>query len=182
MALKITKWNFIKIFLFVFDIAIISINIALFIFTYYLIRKEYNTRSSLKLFLKPFFVSILNVLLDIIMNKTNLRMKYAGHNRYGMITRFFMFYFVLSIIIYTDQREKYVIKNREDNINDVGNWIHYLGLIDIGLILFSMILSFFIIDIQNVNQILVKKKKNNERLGEELNIILNENDNEKDKD
>ena len=45
-----------------------------------------------------------------------------------------------------------------------------------------MILSFFIIDIQNVNQILVKKKKNNERLGEELNIISNENDNEKDKD
>ena len=109
-------------------------------------------------------------------------MKYAGHNRYGMITRFFMFYFVLSIIIYTDQREKYVIKNREDNINDVGNWIRCLGLIDIGLILFSMILSFFIIDIQNVNQILVKKKKNKERLGEELNIILNENDNEKDKD
>ena len=109
MAVRITKWSCTKIFLFFFDVFIFLINIALFIFTYYLLRKEYYTRASLKLFIIPFFASILNIFIDFLMNKINLKMKYAGHNRYGMITRFFMFYFVLIIIIFTDQREKYIL-------------------------------------------------------------------------
>ena len=102
MALKVTKWNCIKYFLCFFDIIILLINVILFGFTFYLIRKEYFRRSSLKLFTWPFFVSIINVFIDIIMNKTNLMMRYAGHNRYGMIARFFMFYFILTLIIYSD--------------------------------------------------------------------------------
>ena len=54
------------------------------------------------------------------MNKINIEMKYAGHNRYGMIIRFFMFYCLLTLIIYSDQRTKYVINEGEDKykIND----------------------------------------------------------------
>ena len=76
-----------------------------------------------------------------------------------MITRFFMFYFILTIIIYSDQREKYVLKNKDENIFGINNSIEIIGAIDIGLLLFSMILSFLVIDIQNTGQILVKKKK-----------------------
>ena len=174
MALKITKWNCIKGFLFAFDIIIFLINISLFIFTFYLIRKEYFARASFKLFAVPFLVSIINVFIDLLMNKTNYNMKYAGHNRYGMITRFFMFYFILTIIIYSDQREKYIIKNNENTIIDINEYVHYLGIINIGLLIFSMILGFFVIDIQNVNQILVKKKKKDlGQIGEEMGLVQN---------
>ena len=173
MALKITKWNWIKIFLFFFDVLIFLINIALFILTYYLIKKEYNTRASLKLFIIPFFVSIVNIFIDFLMNKINIKMKYAGHNRYGMITRFFMFYFILTIIIFTDQREKYILKEKEENTMDISLFIYYLGLLDIVLLLFSMILSFFIIDIQNINQVAVKKKKLKSLEVEEMDMIEN---------
>ena len=98
-------------------------------------------------------------------------MKYAGHNRYGMITRFFMFYFILTIIIYSDQREKYVIK--DDDV-DANKFIYNLGLVDIGVLIFSMILGFFVIDVQNFNQILVRKKKKiPEPAGEEMGLIDN---------
>ena len=171
MALKVTRWNFVKCFLFSIDIIIFAINATLFGFTFYLIRKEYYRRASLKLFIVPFFVSIINVFIDLLMNKTNLMMKYAGHNRYGMITRFFMFYFILTIIIYSDQREKYVIK--EEDI-DANKFIYNLGLVDIGVLIFSMILGFFVIDVQNFNQILVRKKKKiPEPTGEEMGLIDN---------
>ena len=172
MALKVTKWNFVKCFLFSFDIIIFLINVALFGFTFYLIREEYYRRASLKLFIVPFFVSLFNVFVDILMNKTNLMMKYAGHNRYGMITRFFMFYFILTIIIYSDQREKYVLNDNDDI--DANKWIYNLGIVDIGVLIFSMILSFFVIDVQNFNQIIVRKKKKiPEPVGEEMGLIDN---------
>ena len=156
MALKVTKWNCLKFFLFAFDIIIFLINATLFGFTFYLIRKEYFRRGSLKLFIVPFLVSIFNIFIDILMNKTNLMMKYAGHNRYGMITRFFMFYFILTIIIYSDQREKYVIK--DDDV-DANNYIYNFGILNIGVLIFSMIVSFFVIDVQNFNRIMIRKKK-----------------------
>ena len=171
MALKVTKWNCIKYFLCFFDIIILLINVILFGFTFYLIRKEYFRRSSLKLFTWPFFVSIINVFIDIIMNKTNLMMRYAGHNRYGMIARFFMFYFILTLIIYSDQREKYVIKN--DDV-DANKYIYNFGMVNIGILIFSMILSFFVIDVQNFNQIVVKKKKKKQEPAvEEMGLIDN---------
>ena len=73
------------------------------------------------------------------MNKTNYTMKYTGHNRYGMLTRFFMFYFVIIIMIYTDQRFKYILK---DKIADVKSLVILLGFIDLGVIIISMIVSF----------------------------------------
>ena len=171
MSLKITKWDWKKSILLFVDIFIFLINALLFVLTFYLIRKEYFRRGSLKLFIVPFFVSIFNIFIDILMNKTNLMMKYAGHNRYGMITRFFMFYFILTIIIYSDQREKYVIK--DDDV-DANKFIYNLGLVDIGVLIFSMILGFFVIYVQNFNQILVRKKKKiPEPAGEEMGLIDN---------
>ena len=98
-------------------------------------------------------------------------MKYAGHNRYGMITRFFMFYFILTIIIYSDQREKYIIEENEGH-KGINDYIDILGKMDVGFLVFSMILSFFVIDVQNSNQILKKKrKKQQEVIPEEMNIM-----------
>ena len=180
MAIRVTRWNWNKILLFAFDCLIIIINTILFALIFYLIHNEFYNRGSLKLFIIPFLISILNLVIDIFMNKTNLTMKYAGHNRYGMITRFFMFYFILAIIIYSDQREKYVIKNKDKKIFGVKNLIGIIGAIDIGLLLFSMILSFLVIDIQNTGLILVRRKKKKKFIGEieEMNdlnkIILDE--------
>ena len=181
MAIRVTRWNWIKILLFFFDFLILVINSILFALIFYLIHNEFHNRGSLKLFIIPFLISILNLVIDIFMNKTNLTMKYAGHNRYGMITRFFMFYFILTIIIYADQREKYVIKNKDENIFGINNLIGIIGAIDIGLLIFSMIISFLVIDIENIGLILVKKKKkkkNDKEEFEEMNnlnhIILDE--------
>ena len=174
MALKITKWDWKKSILLLVDIFIFSINGLLFVLTFYLIKTEYYTRASIKLFINPFLVSILNILIDFFMNKKNILMKYAGHNKYGMITRFFMFYFILTIIIYSDQRDQYLLKNKSnDNIN-INNFIFIFGFVNIGLLIFSMILSFFVIDVQNANQILVKKHKKKPIVGgEELGIFKN---------
>ena len=156
MALKISPWNCIKILLFIFDILILIINIILFSFITYIIYTEYYSRGSIKLFFTPFILSLINICIDILMNKTNYIMKYAGHNRYGMLTRFFMFYFDIIIIIYSDQRAKYIIK---DIIKTFQFVVIILGIINVGLIFFSMGLSFFIVDEQIFKQILVKKKK-----------------------
>ena len=173
MALKITKWNWTKSLLFFFDLIIFIINILLFGFTFYLLRVEYYARASIKLFINPFLVSIINILIDFFMNKTNIIMKYAGHNKYGMITRFFMFYFVLTIIIYSAQREKYLLKNNSENNKSINIFIFFIGLVNIGLIISSMILSFFIIDVQKVNQILVKKKEKKHEVIGEMGILQN---------
>ena len=174
MALKITRWDWKKSLLFFVDLFIFLINLLLFGLTFYLIKTEYYTRASIKLFINPFLVSIINVLIDFFMNKTNIIMKYAGHNKYGMITRFFMFYFILTIIIYSDQREKYLLKNKSINNINLNSAIFMIGLVNIGLLISSMIFSFFVIDVQNVNQILVKKhKKKPENTGEEMGILQN---------
>ena len=166
MALKITKWDCIKILLCSLDIIIFLINIFLFLLIFHLSYKEYQTRSSFYLFQVPLIIGLINIIIDFSMNKINIIMKYAGHNRYGMITRFFMFYFVLTILIYTDQREKYIKRNeRKIKVNEL---INFFGKIDITLIILSMILGFFIIDIQNFKQISVKKNKI-----EEMNYVDN---------
>ena len=156
MALKISPWNCIKILLFIFDILILIINIILFSFITYIIYTEYYSRGSIKLFFTPFILSLINICIDILMNKTSYIMKYAGHNRYGMLTRFFMFYFDIIIIIYSDQRAKYIIK---DIIKTFQFVVIILGIINVGLIFLSMGLSFFIVDEQIFKQILVRKKK-----------------------
>ena len=156
MALQITQWNIVKIFLFIFDIIILLLNIILFLFITYIIYTEYYSRGTLKLFFTPFIIGLINIIIDILMNKTNYTMKYAGHNRYGMLTRFFMFYFVIVIIIYSDQRFKYILKEK---IRDIKFYVILIGIIDIGVILISMIMSFCVIDVQSFKQIWIKKKK-----------------------
>ena len=161
MALKITNWDYVKIILFVCDISILILNINLFVLITYIIYNEYYGRGSLKLFFTPFIISVINLVIDILMNKINIKMKYAGHNRYGMITRFFMFYFIMTIIIYSDQRAKYIIKGKTKEAN---KYIYVFGLIDMGILLFSMIMSFFIIDVQSFKQILVNRKRKNTKV------------------
>ena len=156
MALRITNWDFVKIFLFLCDISLLILNSILFVYTFYMIYNEYYGRGSLNLFFTPFLLSIINILIDFSMNIINIKMKYAGHNRYGMITRFFMFYFIMTIIIYSDQRAKYIIKGNTKNANKK---IYLFGLIDMGFLFFSMILSFFVIDVESFKQILVRRKR-----------------------
>ena len=156
MALRITNWDFVKIFLFICDISLLILNSILFVYTFYMIYNEYYGRGSLNLFFTPFLISIINILIDFSMNIINIRMKYAGHNRYGMITRFFMFYFIMTIIIYSDQRAKYIIKGNTKNANKK---IYLFGLIDMGFLFLSMILSFFVIDVESFKQILVRRKR-----------------------
>ena len=156
MALQITQWNIVKICLLVFDIIILLLNIVLFIFITYIISKEYYSRGTLQLFFTPLIIGLINIVIDILMNRTNYIMKYTGHNRYGMLTRFFMFYFVIIIIIYIDQRFKYILK---DKIADIKKYVILIGFIDIGVIIISMIVSFSVIDVQSFKQIWIKKRK-----------------------
>jgi hypothetical protein len=67
-----------------------------------------------------------------------------------------MFYIILTIIIYSDQRCRYILK---DEVQDFKNYTFILGIIDIGFIFMSMILSFCVIDVQSFKQILSKRKK-----------------------
>ena len=156
MALQITNWNLIKKILFIIDITILLLNIILLSFISYILYTEYYYRRTLKLFFAPFILSLINVIIDIIMNKTNYIMKYAGHNRYGMLIRFFMFYLFIIMIIYADQRAKYIIK---ETINNIKIYAIYFGIIDVSLIVISMVFGFCVIDVQSFKQILVKKRK-----------------------
>ena len=104
------------------------------------------------------------------MNKTNVKMIYAGHNRYGMITRFFMFYFIITIVSYSDQRTKY-IKNLQIDIN---KYISLFGIIDMGVLFLSIILSLFVIDVESFKQILIKRKRRKtEKTVNSINSIQN---------
>jgi hypothetical protein len=171
MAIRVTRWSPIKIIFFILDSIILILNILLFLINFYLIYSEFYSRGSLKLFIFPFLISIFNIIIDLFMNKINIEMKYAGHNRYGMIIRFFMFYCLLTLIIYSDQRIKYVIK---DN-NDIKFMSSLLGEINIGLLVFSMILSFCVIDVENFGLIAVKKKRKRRNEPEEMNMMMQEN-------
>ena len=159
MAVKITRWDVIKIILCVLDIIILFVNLDLLLAMIYKIYTEYNSRGTLNLFFTPTGISIFNFLIDGFMNVTNFKMKYAGHNRYGMIIRFFMFYSILIIVIYTCQREKYIV-----NTYELKDWIFYGGLVNILCVIISMILGFFVIDIQNVSKVFVKKTKEEETI------------------
>lgn len=156
MALKITNWDWIKILFFIWDFSLLILNSILFILISSMIYNEYYTRGSLKLFFTPFLVSLANTIIDFLMNIINFKLRYAGHNRYGMITRFFMFYFIMTIIIYSDQRAKYILI---DNIDTKNKKIILLGIIDIGFLFISMIFSFFVVDVESFRQMVVRKKR-----------------------
>ena len=150
MALKITNWDCRKVFLVIFDVLLMIINLGLLILTLLMIINEYYCRSTLNLFFIPCLISIFNFIIDILMNIKNFQMKYAGHNSYGMLIRFIMFYCILTIMTYAHQRGKYII------LTEVNNVISYLGAVDISILLLSMITSFMVIDVQSIKQMIVK--------------------------
>ena len=170
MANKITKWNCMKVFLCIFDFSLLLLNLFLLLTISFIIYNEYYSRGSLKLFFIPFLVSLVNAVLDVIMNKINIRMKYAGHNRYGMMIRFFMVYFIIIIIIYVDQNSKYILI---DKIRNNQQFIVFIGFVDLGLLFFTMILSFFVVDVQSFKQIFVKKNNKHQSIAtiESINEI-----------
>ena len=171
MALRVTNWDYVKILLFICDLSLIILNIILLLLVSYIIYNEYYCRGTLKLFISPFLISIFNLLIDILMNKTNITMKYAGHNRYGMTTRFFMFYFIMTIIIYSHQRSRYIIKGY---IKEAKYYVVLFGLIDMGFLLLSMILSFFVIDVQSFKQMIVRRKRKKTKISmEKVNSLQN---------
>ena len=173
MALKIQKWNLRRSFLFITDVLILLVNIVLLCLIAYTIYQEYSYRGTLKLFIVPFLVSLLNVVIDLFMNNINLKVKYTGHNKYGMITRFFMFYFIILMASLTEQKSKY-IHQIKDIMKDISKFTILLGIINEGLLILSMILSFITIDKQNTEQILISKKKQNEMITIEKNSLLND--------
>ena len=156
MAFKITNWNCVKIILFICDISLLLLNAILFVLITYIIYNEYYGRGTIRLFFIPFIVSLVNVINDIIMNKTNVEMKYAGHNRYGMIIRFFMFYFIIAIVSYSDQRTKYI---KTFNNCSIKRYVFLFGIIDMGFLFLSMILSLFVIDVESFKQVFIKRRR-----------------------
>ena len=89
------------------------------------------------------------------MNIRNFIKDYKGHNRYGMLIRFFMFYLMIPSAVLTYQRGNNI---NHDDIKNISDLVLYLGFMNDGFIIISMIMSFIIIDIQEEEKILVKKK------------------------
>ena len=158
-----------KILLFSNDILILSLNIVICIILFNISDKEKTYRGSWRLFKFQFILIILIIFLDIILNIKNLISDYKGHNRYGMIIRFFMFYLIIPCAVLTYQRSQNL---NHDDIKDASDIIFYIGFINDGLILTSMILSFIVIDKLNEEKILVNKYGNSSI---NMSTIPNEN-------
>ena len=107
------------------------------------------------------------------MNNINLKVKYAGHNKYGMITRFFMFYFIILMISLSVQKTKYINQNKSI-IYRSASFAMLFGLINEGLLILSMILSFIVIDKQKTDTILISKHKQNEMSTIEKKSLLDD--------
>ena len=90
------------------------------------------------------------------MNIANCLTDYKGHNRYGMLIRFFMFYLIIPCAVLTYQRSNNI--NHQD-IKDPSDLVLYLGFANDGLLIVSMILSFVVIEKQKEEKILVNKSR-----------------------
>ena len=169
MALQITKWDYFKIILSVIDFILIILNTGLFVLMSLSIYEEYFSRGTIKLYITPFVISIINEIFDLSMHQKNFRMRYAGHNRYGMLTRFFMFYFIMTIMIYSDQRRKYI----NDTIIDFyHNIILIIGFVNIGVLMISMIISFCVIDVESFRKKIVKRRKSRHISAEKIRTTV----------
>ena len=156
MEVNIKKLDFKKILLLINDILILIINIILCIFLFIISNKEKIYRGSSKLFIFQIIIIIVIILLDILLNLKNLLNNYKGHNRYGMLIRFLMFYSLLFCVVLSCQRTHNL--NHSD-IRDLGDIFLYIGLTNNGLLIVSMIISFFVIDMQKEEKILVYKNR-----------------------
>ena len=146
-----------KILLLINDIGILVLNIILCVNLFKISDKEKEYRGTNKLYTSQIYLIIFIIAVDIIMNIKNVAGNYRGHNKYGMLTRFFMFYLIIPCVVLTYQKSS--ILNHED-MQIESNKVLYMGCIIDGLIILSMILSFVIIDKQGERKILVHKKRN----------------------
>ena len=176
MSLTLKKWDLRKFILLGVDILLLIGNIILFFYLFYISKKEYYYRGSLKLYFPQLLLIILVILIDVPMNIKNIRNNYSGHNKYGMIMRFFIFYLLVPCIVITHQRS---VSINHGDIKSASKFVLYFGIIMDGIVLLSMILSFIVIDEQKEKKVLVKKSKKNDYYmnpNEELNNLEDNDD------
>ena len=176
MPITIKNWNLQKLILLCIDILLLICNTILFFCLFYISYIEYYYRGSLKLYFPQFFLMILVILLDVIMNSKNISHNYSGHNKYGMIMRFFIFYLLVPCIVLTHQRS---VSINHDEIKSTSKFILYFGSIVDGIVIISMIVSFIVIDEQKEKKVLVKKNKKNDFCvtpTEKINMVEDDDD------
>ena len=150
------------------DVLMFILNIIICIILFIISNKEKSYRGTSRLFKFQCILIIIILALDIVLNVKNLKSDYKGHNRYGMIIRFFMFYLIIPCVVLTYQRSNNL---NHDDIKNASDIIFYIGFINDSLIISSMILSFIVIDKLNEEKILVNKYPNT------INMNSVENDN-----
>ena len=137
------KRNLSKIFFQANDLIILLFNIVILDLSSMIASKEKSFRGSLNLFLFQLIESILIIILNLIMLIKMFLSNYKGHNNYGMFIRFLLFYLNLSCIILTFQRSDNL---NQEGIKKLGTILLYIGLINNGFIISSMILSMIVVD------------------------------------
>ena len=125
------------------DIIILILNVIILSLSSLIASNEKSFRGSIKLFLFQLIESILIIILDIIMLIKMFLSNYKGHNNYGMFIRFLLFYLNLSCIILTFQRSNNL---NQERIRKIGNILLFIGLVNNGFIIISMILSIIVLD------------------------------------
>ena len=138
------------------DIIILLLNIFICIILFIISHQEKKYRGTSKLFIFQCAQIIIIIILDICLNVKNILSNYKGHNKYGMLIRFTMFYFIIPCAILTYQKSSNLNHN---DIKNAGNTVFYISFINNGFIIISMILSFIVIDSQKEEKILVYKHK-----------------------
>ena len=159
MSLTLKNWNIRKLILLGIDILLLIGNAILFFSLYYISHKEYYYRGSLKLYFPQLLLLILAILIDVAMNIKNISNSYSGHNKYGMIMRFFIFYLIIASIMITHQNSYNI--NHYD-IKSASKFVLIFGSVIDGIVVISMIVSFTVIDEIKEKKVLVKKSKKNE--------------------
>ena len=172
--MDVKKMDFKKKLLLANDIIILLLNITLTIILFIISNKEKTYRGSSKLYLFQCILSIGIIILDIILNLKNIISNYRGHNKYGMLIRFFMFYLIIPCVILTYQRSYNL---NHDDIKTASDIIFYLGFINNGFIISSMILSFIVIEKKKEEKILVNKNRKSINMSsiDNMNILEESN-------
>ena len=174
MEKNLKKMDLKKKLLLINDITILLVNIILCIITFYLSNKEKYYRGSSKLYILQIVLDFVIIVLDIILNLKNILSNYKGHNKYGMLIRYIMFYLIIFCAMLTYQRSNNL--NHSDIIK-AGNIAFYMGFANNGLIISSMVLSFLVIDTQKEEKILVNKHRKSINMSSVENMKLLENSN-----
>ena len=156
MKFDIKKMSKNKILLVINDIIILIFNIIILIILFVISNKEKKYRNTRTLFISQLIISFIIVVLDIILNFANIKYNYKGHNKYGMLIRFFMFYLIIPCVVLTYQRGNNL---NHDDITNASNFTMYIGFINDSFVLTSMILSFILIEKKKEEKMLVGKNR-----------------------